>query len=46
MRIWLDPIKLASFNLMASDVQSAIAAQNIQVSAGRSAACRPLPDSN
>jgi multidrug efflux pump len=35
MRIWLDPIKLASFNLMASDVQSAIAAQNIQVSAGR-----------
>jgi len=35
MRIWLDPAKLASFNLMASDVQSAIEAQNVQVSAGR-----------
>ena len=35
MRIWLDPARLASFSLMASDVQSAIEAQNIQVSAGR-----------
>jgi multidrug efflux pump len=35
MRIWLDPSKLAGYNLMASDVTSAIEAQNIQVSAGR-----------
>jgi len=34
MRIWLDPYKLNSFNLTPSDVQSAILAQNIQVSAG------------
>jgi len=35
MRIWLDPAKLASFALMPSDVQSAIEAQNTQVSAGK-----------
>ncbi|HEY2753381.1 efflux RND transporter permease subunit [Phenylobacterium sp.] len=34
MRIWLDPFKLASFNLMPSDVISAIQAQNTQVAAG------------
>jgi multidrug efflux pump len=34
MRIWLDPNKLASFQLMPSDVSSAIAAQNNEVAAG------------
>ncbi|MFT4172876.1 MAG: efflux RND transporter permease subunit [Rhodocyclaceae bacterium] len=35
MRIWLDPNKLAAYSLMPSDVQSAIEAQNTQVSAGK-----------
>lgn len=35
MRIWLDPVKLASFSLMPGDVASAIQAQNIQISAGK-----------
>jgi multidrug efflux pump len=35
MRIWLDPTRLAAYNLMPSDVTTAIAAQNIQVSAGK-----------
>lgn len=43
MRIWLDPAKLASYSLMPSDVQSAIEAQNVQVSAGKIGA---LPSSN
>ena len=34
MRIWLDPHKLASFNLMPNDVINAITAQNAQVAAG------------
>jgi len=34
MRIWLDPYKLASFQLMPSDVITAIQAQNTQVAAG------------
>ncbi|CAM7824037.1 Multidrug efflux pump subunit AcrB [Lelliottia nimipressuralis] len=43
MRIWLDPAKLASYALMPSDVQTAIEAQNVQVSAGKIGA---LPSSN
>ena len=35
MRIWLDPFRLASFNLMPSDVIAAIQAQNTQVAAGQ-----------
>jgi len=35
MRIWLDPNKLASYSLMPSDVESAIEAQNDQVSGGK-----------
>jgi multidrug efflux pump len=35
MRIWLDPAKLQSFGLMPSDIERAIAAQNVQVSAGK-----------
>ena len=34
MRIWLDPAKLASFNLSTAEVNAAISAQNAQVSAG------------
>ena len=34
MRIWVEPAKLVSFNLSASDVTNAIRAQNAQVSAG------------
>ncbi|GAB3480468.1 efflux RND transporter permease subunit [Marinomonas epiphytica] len=34
MRVWLDPLKLASYNLMPSDIYSAINAQNTQVAAG------------
>ncbi|WP_176086080.1 efflux RND transporter permease subunit [Martelella sp. HB161492] len=35
MRIWLDPEKLAKYQLMPSDVSSAVSAQNTQVSAGQ-----------
>jgi multidrug efflux pump len=34
MRIWLDPFKLNSYGLTPTDVQNAILAQNVQVSAG------------
>ena len=34
MRIWLDPAKLASFQLMPSDVVTAIQNQNVDVAAG------------
>ena len=35
MRIWLNPYKLAAVKLMPSDVESAIRAQNVEVSAGQ-----------
>ena len=35
MRIWLDPAKLAAVQLMPSDIQGAIEAQNVDVSAGQ-----------
>ncbi|MFJ2526862.1 efflux RND transporter permease subunit [Pseudomonas helmanticensis] len=34
MRIWLDPAKLHSYQLMPKDVVAAISAQNVQVSSG------------
>ncbi|MCQ8241410.1 efflux RND transporter permease subunit [Rhizosaccharibacter radicis] len=34
MRIWLDPDKIAAYNLNASEVLAALRAQNVQVSAG------------
>ncbi|WP_421855745.1 efflux RND transporter permease subunit [Marinomonas sp.] len=34
MRVWLDPLKLASYKLMPSDISAAINAQNSQVAAG------------
>jgi len=42
MRAWLDPAKLASLNLTASDVVNAIEDQNIQVAAGQIGA-QPAP---
>jgi multidrug efflux pump len=35
MRIWLDPYKLNNYKLTVADVRNAVAAQNIQVSAGQ-----------
>ena len=35
MRIWLDPNKLASYQLTSLDVMAAVQAQNVQVSAGQ-----------
>lgn len=35
MRVWLDPVKLASYNLNPSDVENAIRAQNTEISAGK-----------
>ena len=35
MRIWLDPEKLANFDLSAQDVIQAVQAQNVQAAAGR-----------
>jgi multidrug efflux pump len=35
MRIWLDPYKMQELSLQPSDVQTAILAQNVQVSAGQ-----------
>ena len=34
MRVWIDPAKLHGYNLSANDVNNAIRAQNVQVSAG------------
>ncbi|WP_404477723.1 efflux RND transporter permease subunit [Novosphingobium sp. BL-52-GroH] len=35
MRIWVDPLKLRSYNLTIADVTAAVTAQNAQVSAGQ-----------
>ena len=43
MRIWLDPFRLASYQLMPSDVTAAIQAQNTQVAAGQIGG-QPSPD--
>ena len=43
MRIWLDPNKLASFQLIPSDVTTAIQAQNTEVAAGELGG-QPQPD--
>ena len=43
MRIWLDPNKLYSYNLVPGDVVSAIQAQNAQVSAGQLGATPSIP---
>ena len=43
MRIWLDPAKLAAFELTPADVVAAVSAQNAQISAGAFGA-RPAVD--
>jgi hydrophobe/amphiphile efflux-1 (HAE1) family protein len=43
MRIWLDPNKLLAYKLTALDVKNAIAAKNVQVSAGQLGALPAVP---
>ncbi|HSZ74112.1 MAG TPA: efflux RND transporter permease subunit [Rhizomicrobium sp.] len=43
MRIWLDPFKLNSYGLTPTDVQNAVLAQNVQVSAGELGAQPTVP---
>jgi len=43
MRIWLDPHRLNEFQLTPLDVQTAIAAQNVQVTAGQVGALPAVP---
>ena len=35
MRIWLDPVRLAAFNLTTQDVENALQGQNLEVPSGR-----------
>ena len=35
MRIWLDPARLAAYNLTAQDVENALRAQNVEMPSGR-----------
>ncbi|MDP1028582.1 efflux RND transporter permease subunit [Sphingomonas sp. KR1UV-12] len=42
MRIWIDPLKLNSYQLTVADVSAAVSAQNAQVSAGQIGA-QPAP---
>ncbi len=44
MRIWLDPFKLKGYNLMPSDVVTAISAQNIQVATGQLGSSPTIPN--
>ncbi len=44
MRIWLDPQKLFAYGLMPSDIEAAVSAQNVQVSAGKIGAQPAPPD--
>ncbi|MGH7659846.1 MAG: efflux RND transporter permease subunit [Vulcanimicrobiaceae bacterium] len=44
MRVWIDPVKLASQNLATSDVLNALSEQNVQVAAGSIGAAPELPD--
>ncbi|KAG0919954.1 hypothetical protein G6F31_020923 [Rhizopus arrhizus] len=44
MRVWVDPAKLVGFNLSMSEVNQAIAAQNVLISGG-SIGAPPNPDS-
>jgi multidrug efflux pump len=43
MRIWLDPYKLKAYALTPADVQAAIQAENVQVSAGQIGAQPAIP---
>ncbi|WP_424244226.1 multidrug efflux pump [Elusimicrobium posterum] len=46
MRIWLDPDKLRSYNLMPSDVENAIKQQNVQIAAGKLGAAPAISTQN
>jgi hydrophobe/amphiphile efflux-1 (HAE1) family protein len=46
MRIWLDPNKLATLNITASDVQAAILEQNVQVAPGKYGEAPAPPGTN
>ncbi|MEA9391564.1 efflux RND transporter permease subunit [Acerihabitans sp. TG2] len=43
MRIWLDPAKLDQYQLVPSDVSTAIAQQNVQISSGKIGGTPTLP---
>ncbi len=43
MRIWLDPAKLYKYQLIPSDVSTAISQQNVQVSSGKLAGLPTIP---
>ncbi|MBV6670071.1 multidrug efflux RND transporter permease subunit [Xanthomonas euvesicatoria pv. alangii] len=43
MRVWVDPVKLTSFELSMSDVSSAISQQNVQIAPGSVGASPALP---
>ncbi len=43
MRIWMNPEKLASFNLTTNDVRSALQAQNVQVPVGQLGSLPAVP---
>jgi multidrug efflux pump len=43
MRIWLDPTKLAAYELMPSDISTALSNQNVQIAAGKIGAVPALP---
>jgi multidrug efflux pump subunit AcrB len=43
MRVWIDPQKLASFDLTASEVEQAISEQNVEVAAGNIGQ-QPVPE--
>ena len=34
MRVWLDPVRMAAYELTPNDISAAISAQNIQLAAG------------
>ena len=42
MHVWMDPAKLLEYSLMPSDIENAIASQNVQISAGKIGQ-RPAP---
>jgi multidrug efflux pump len=43
MRVWIDPDKLISFNMIPSDLSAAITAQNVQVASGELGALPSVP---
>ena len=46
MRLWLDPVRMASRGLTASDVVNALREQNVQVAAGQVGQQPAMPGQN